>query len=181
MAAALCVGSIEIKAIYDIFDDQEDFPEGKQPSQNNFPKEADHDLSVLAGFSPLLDEREMFQRLSYRGEIGRFKCAIGSTDALHTDCLDDDTASMTDSDSEYLFGQEELCEERNSEQEMVDANTDIVDKILAGEIDPDEIFTCDAFAKLGTPRNGVTAEKLSKVWRISLKDAKRDIDVTSQH
>ena len=134
MAAALCVGSIEMKAIDDIFDDQEDFHEGEQPSQNNVPKEADHDLSVLAGFSPLLDEREMCQRLSDRGEIGRFKCAIGSTDALHTDCLDDNTASMTDSDSESLFGQEELCEERNPEQEMADAKTDIVDKILAGKL-----------------------------------------------
>ena len=28
MAAALCVGSIKMKAIDDIFDDQEDFPEG---------------------------------------------------------------------------------------------------------------------------------------------------------
>ena len=85
---------------------------------------------------------------------------------------------MTNSDSESLFGQEELCEERNPEQEMADAKTDIVDKILAGEIDPDEIFTCDAFATSATPRNGVTTEKLSKVWRISLKDAKRTLDVT---
>ena len=100
---------------------------------------------------------------------------------LHTDCLDDDTASITNSDSEYFFGQEELCEERNPEQEMADAKTDIVDKILAGEIDPDEIFTCDAFATSGTPRNGVTAEKISKVWRISLKDAKQTLGVTSQH
>ena len=85
---------------------------------------------------------------------------------------------MTDLDSETLFGQEELCEERNLEQEMADAKTDIVDKILAGEIDPDEIFTCDAFSTSGTPRNGVTAEKLSKIWRISLKDSKRTLDVT---
>ena len=70
---------------------------------------------------------------------------------------------MTDLDSETLFGQEELCEERNLEQEMADAKTDIVDKILAGEIDPDEIFTCKAFATSATPRNGVTAKKLSKV------------------
>ena len=111
----------------------------------------------------------MCQRPSDRGEIGRFKCAIGSTDALHTDCLDDDTESMNNSESESFFGQEELCEERNLEQEMVDAKTDIVDKIIAGEIDPDEIFTCGAFATSATPRNGVTAEKLSKVRRISLK------------
>ena len=57
MAAALCVGSIEMKAIDDIFDDKEDLPEVEQSSQNIFPKEADHDLSVLAGFSPLLNER----------------------------------------------------------------------------------------------------------------------------
>ena len=88
---------------------------------------------------------------------------------------------MTNSDSESLFGQEELCEERNTEQEMADAKTDIVDKIPVVEIDPDEIFTCDALATSATPRNGVTAEKLSKVWRISLKDAKRIIDKNSQH
>ena len=56
---------------------------------------------------------------------------------------------MTDSDSESLFGEEELCEERNPEQEMADAKTDIVDKILAREIDPDEIFasaiSCSGF------------------------------------
>ena len=52
----------------------------------------------------------MYQRLSDKGEIGRFKCAIRSTDALHTDCLDDETASMTDSDSESLFDKEELFE-----------------------------------------------------------------------
>ena len=66
-------------------------------------------------------------------------------------------------------------------QEMADAKTDIVDKILAGEIDPDEIFTCDAFATSTTPRKRVTAEKLNKVWRISLKDAKQTLNVTSQH
>ena len=102
-----------MKATDEIFDDQEDFPEGEQPSQNNVPKEANHNLYVLAGFSPLPDEREMYQRLSDRGEIERFKCAIGSTDVLLTDCLDDDTASMTDLESESLFVQEELCEERN--------------------------------------------------------------------
>ena len=64
---------------------------------------------------------------------------------------------------------------------MAYAKTDIVDKILAGEIDPDEIFTCDAFATSGTPRNGATAAKISKVWMIILKDAKRTLDVTSQH
>mmetsp|Transcript_7103 Transcript_7103/g.6734 ORF Transcript_7103/g.6734 Transcript_7103/m.6734 type:complete len:106 (-) Transcript_7103:887-1204(-) len=105
----------------------------------------------------------MCKLLSERGEIRRFKCAIGSTDALDTNCLDNDTASMTDSDSESLFGQEDLCEESNLEVEMDDAKTEIVDKILAGNIHPDEIFTCDAFATSATAKNVITAEKLSKV------------------
>ena len=90
---------------------------------------------------------------------------------------------MTDSESECLFGQEEeeSGEERNPTKAMDDAKTSIVDDILEGRLDGAEIFTCEAFAPSAKTRNGVTADKLSKIWKISLKDANRTLDVTSQH
>ena len=42
MAVALCVGSTKMKAIDDIFDDQEEFPEGAQPSLNNVRQTLTH-------------------------------------------------------------------------------------------------------------------------------------------
>ena len=67
MAEAMCVGSIEMKAIDDICDSQHTFFNEEEQPPRNVPKECDQVSSVLAGVSPLLDERELCHRLSERG------------------------------------------------------------------------------------------------------------------
>ena len=52
----------------------------------------------------------------------------------------------------------------------------LVEDVLVGAIDLDEVMVVNT----GKP-SGVKAEHLAKVWKISLEDAERTLDVTSQH
>ena len=55
---------------------------------------------------------------------------------------------------------------------------EIHDSIMDGTIDSDQFMSSAAHAR---PRRTVTAEKLSKLWRIDLPTARRTLEVTSQH
>jgi hypothetical protein len=119
-------------------------------------KEEDVIDSMVADDSPSDDDDEdsFAGALSKRAEIGNFKMSIGSTTAS------DATYLTVPSDDEWST---------SSEEEVESTWTDLEEDIDA--------YLSSATASFAT---GVTPEHLSKVWRISHKEAKRTIDVTSQ-
>ena len=99
----------------------------------------------------------------------QFMASIGSTSACHRKHVLDDTTVVT---METTDEEASDSEEDNSEDE-----SDF-------ELDPDDEDALDAFmssaAHAGKPK-GISAEQLSKVWRIDLATAERTLEVTSQH
>ena len=113
-------------------------------------------------------------------------------------------ASTTIHKSEHLWEYDEYYDTNNDENEYQSQRPDIMsdddqsdtdqiedrdeircivkqiiqDTGSSEEIDLDEAI---AFAAHARPRRNITAEHLSKVWRIDLDTAKRTADITSQH
>ena len=76
------------------------------------------------------------------------------------------------------FDQDLLCRMANERTAKSKVAMEAGSISLCGDDFVDELFEASA-AHVDTPK-GVTAEQLSKVWRISHEDAKKTLDVTSQ-
>jgi hypothetical protein len=166
------ISSIESRTIDHVLEDTNVLEEQVTRCYQPIPHAADEISSVMAGISPILDELSMYERLSARSEMGKFKASIGSTDAPCKEYLveDDDTAAtdpstyddsntdLDDDDERQLLGQ-------------------IYDGSLRGDIDLDEFMVSAAHAKR---TQGIDAAHLSKAWRISLDAAERTLDITTQ-
>ena len=107
----------------------------------------------------------LYQVLLEKAEEGMFKMNIGSTDTtseiyVETVTDDDSTDGFKDGDDEASMF-EFIAEDWDLEE-------DDLDEFMA------------AAATAGRP-GGVTPEHLSKIWRISVPEAKRTIETTLQH
>ena len=127
------------------------------------PAEADEVSAVLSGVSPNLVDAKLLDHLSARRDLGMFQATIGSTDAPRGTYL---VETVDDNDSE------------SSESSDDESVTTLFESSLRGEIDLDDIMVSAAHAR--RPK-GIDAEHLSKIWRIDQKQAKRTLEITSQH
>ena len=127
------------------------------------PAEADEVSAVLSGVSPNLVDAKLLDHLSARRDLGMFQATIGSTNAPRgtylVETVDDNNGESSES----------------SDDESV---TTLFESSLRGEIDLDDIMVSAAHAQ--RPKE-INAEHLSKIWRIEQKQAKRTLEITSQH
>jgi hypothetical protein len=104
-----------------------------------------------------------------RANLGKFQSAIGSTNASSSEYLMDDDATQD-------------TEATTDDEESVDTAANLMDTIyddaISGTLDLDDVMVSAAHASRPT---GITAEQLSKTWRIDLDAAERTIGITSQH
>ncbi len=105
MTASAVVSSIESKTVDRVFETEDVLEEKVVPRYHPIPRGADEISSVLAGISPILDDVALYECLSARLELGKFKASIGSTDAPSSEYLvqDDDTAAtdLSTDESDY--------------------------------------------------------------------------------
>ena len=81
MKVSAVISSIETRTIDHVLDDFNILEEQVAPCYQPIPHAADEISSVLASILPLLDDMALYERLSARSEMGKFKASIGSTDA----------------------------------------------------------------------------------------------------
>jgi hypothetical protein len=162
MATSVQIGSIEVKAIDLVMETVDEDSEKPHPCYEHVPRAADQVSIILASVSTILNEQNLYERMTERANLGKFQASIGSTNVT---------------DSEYLADEEERQE--------IDPSTDdepLLDKLyegsLQGEIDLDDIMVSAAHAGRS---KGIDAEHISKTWRIDLEIAERTLDITSQH
>ena len=109
-------------------------------------------------------------KLRLDGELSKLKMAIGACDVNESPYLDD--ASI---------GTEPT--EASTDVSDIDATSEAEDEIdYASILDDDSVL--NEFMVGGTtytkPSNGVSAKHLSKIWKISEKDAEKTINITTQ-
>ena len=121
--------------------------------------------SAFSPTLPTLVNAKLLELLSARRDLGLFQATIGPTDAPRGTYL---VETVNDNDSES-------CSIGNSDDESV---TTLFESSLRGEINLDNIMMSAAHAR--RPK-GIDAEHLSKTWRIDQKQAKRTLEITSQH
>ena len=147
--------------------DVEKVPIEAKPTSMDIPCGVDEVSSVLHNISSVLCPAPMASLLEMRGDIGRHLAAIGSANVLNSKYLVDDESIHSDDYSNAL------------EKEPLDDNFwENLGEVTRSKIDLDAYMASSAHAR---PRKNITAEHLSKVWRIDLDTAKRTLDVTSQN
>ena len=176
MAASLSIGQAEVSVIdTNLERSYENSSEVTQPPYPVIPRGCDEISSVLAGVDPCLNDEVLYQRLEARAKLGDFMMAVGSTTVLPTSHLDSDFLSL-----ETVRGDDDSDDE--VEAEGVELNDDalmeeILEQATAGDIDFDDIMASATHAKRS---QGVDAEHLSKVWRITVQEAQRTLGITTQ-
>ena len=144
------------------------------PRYQPIPRAADEISSILASVSPILNDATLYKRLSARSEIGKFQASIGSTDAPSTEYLvedyDTDATDPSTDDSDH----DESDDDDDEHARLLD---EIYDRSTKGELDLDDFLVSAAHARR---TQGMDAAHLSKVWKISLEQAERTLDITTQ-
>ena len=162
LAASVQVSSVETIAIDNVFENHAQTNEETHPRWKQIPRAADQVSSVLTSVSPILNDEALFQRLTTRADLGKFKSSIGSTNAMEGAYLIDETDdSMSESEVE-------------EDIEILDG---LYESVTRGEIDLDDIMVSAAHAGKS---KGVDPSHLSKIWKIDLKTAERTLEVVSQ-
>ena len=117
--------------------------------------------------NPILKEETLLHALEQRRALSGFMMSIGATNAYHASELfpDDesqDSGATSDNDTNTEASAEDM--EYSSEEWQ--------------SLDLDDYFVSSASAHQAA--RGVTAEHLSKVWKVSIPDAQRTLEATTQ-
>ena len=182
MAASMLIGSMESKAVDQVFE-RSHYNQDVMPDLPYLyvPPASDQVASVLADVDPLLNDRTLYHRMSERAEIGKFQMSIGSTDVNKTlgehdvivETVTDDDETVLDED-DYSPVADDDADYESREQSILD---EVFQRGVSGDLDLDEIMVSAAHADRS---QGVDAEHLSKIWKISLDEANKTLDITSQ-
>jgi hypothetical protein len=176
MEASAVISSIKTRTIDCVLEHCNVLEEKDTPQYQPIPRAADEISSILASVSPVLDDTNLYARLSARSELGKFKASIGSTDAPSSAYLMEDYNAVATQPSTDESDSED-SDENDDDDEHARLLDEIYDKSTKGEIDLDDYLASAAHAQR---TKGMDAAHLSKVWRISLDQAERTLGITTQ-
>ncbi len=174
MRVSSVISSIESRTIDSVLDDSDVSEEKVLPTYQPIPRAADEISSVLASVSPIYDDATLYERLSARSDVGKFKASIGSTDAPNTVYLVEDDDTVATDPSTDASGDDNSDDDDYEHARLLD---EIYDKSTKEEINLDDFLVSAAHARR---TQGMDAAQLAKVWRISLDQAERTLDITTQ-
>ena len=139
--------------------------------------------------SPIYDPEILYTSLYDKAQESHFKMSVTSTTIHKSEHLwEEDEYYDTDNDENEYQSQSPdiMSDDDQSDTDQIEDRDEIrciVKQIIqdtgsSEEIDLDEAIASAVHARL---RRNITAEHLSKIWRIDLDIAKRKVDITSQH
>ena len=137
--------------------------EKEQMAVSSYFVDQDEAITATYGFE---DEHLLYHALNMRNKHGQFAMSIGATNILDQPYLDDDDDSQDSSDEDDI-SQDDSDDEFDLKELDDETNEAFLDIFMAST------------AQAGKTR-GVDPKHLAKIWRISLEDAQRTIDVTTQ-
>ena len=117
-------------------------------------------------------------KLYKQGDIGRFKASVGSYNVTDKSCLLEEatvtTADLTDNETSL------------SDESSIDSDEDTGtypyfnnrEERIQATLEADRYMASAAHA---SPRKSISADQLSKVWKIDRESTQRPLDVTSKH
>ena len=148
------------------------------PIYEKVPVECDDVYCTMMGIDPVLDDSTLLKRLSGRAEIGSFCMNIGATSITDSPFISvippDDDESSTHSEN---LNEDELLDELydNVQSEVIN-----IDSIMALEKNQPMVnhTNVKVMATHAERHQGVNAEHLAKVWRITNEEAEQTLDVT---
>ena len=131
-----------------------------------------------------LDDRDLFDRLRQRRDLGMLKASLGSMDApdeqflLHETGITDSDTNLDDDSYDNLDDDAlaDVLGDASVFQELVDRTLERGENNTA-EMEIDDLFVSSASAN---PSRGVEAKHLAKIWRIDLEKAEKTIELTTQ-
>ena len=140
--------------------------------------DGDQVSTTLAGISPVLVDRILYERLIRRLEYGNFQMSIGST---HVGIVEDQLPFFKQWQDEGTIDTMYQDNNNDDDRNML-SNDDLMNGLyeacVKGDVNLDDIMTSAAHARRS---RGVDAKHLSKVWKIDMDSARRTLEVTSQN
>ena len=139
------------------------------------PFDCDEVGSAMARVNPLLNDITLVQRLEERANLSSFIMNVGSSDAMVSSYIFDDHEHELDvnEDINIQLDNVDAAEDENQlEERLID---ELYDAVQVGSVDINFIMAAHA-----SRAQGVSAEHLAKVWKISIDEARRTLDVTRQ-
>ena len=176
MAAALNVSEAEGAAVNTIFTLESD-----GELQKGLGLYSDDPIACeVASISPATFNAEaMYNAMKQKATEGIFKMSIGSTHGSSEVTVEtvDEEESLSSEETDSQIGDDDL----DWELDFGDATT--LEELGISEEEMKDFMSSSASVGGTTGRTpkGVDPEYLSKIWRISVDEAKRTIDATSQH
>ena len=122
----------------------------------------------MASVSVILNDKTFLSKLEEKADEAAFGISLGVTTPLEEEHFLNVVSDDSEDDNTIS------SEEESDEEPLMD---DLFREIQVGSIDADRIMVKATHA---SRPQGVDAEHLSKIWQISLDDAKRTLDVTRQ-
>ena len=121
---------------------------------------------VLWSISAIHDPVQLYTKLLERRNVGTFAATIGST--------------TVGSNSPYVWEEDDTISTNDSSNDDA-TNDDLIDDfdIDNFKIDLDEMVSM-MVSTISSKPTGVTAEHLSKIWRIDTKTVEKTLDITTQ-
>lgn len=164
LAATMVVSSVENKMLDDKFSCKCAYHQ--HTTNANVSDHGEMINGMMSGITAALDTAMLSDILEERANDGRSMMQLGSMNSDSGKILDQHHYDDTDEVASMMFSDDD---EDDLEWEM---NEEELDGIMISA-------TCAAMAK--GRKKGVTPTELSKMWRISLNDAKRTLQVTTQN
>ena len=132
-------------------------------------READTVHAVLGSIASSLDPLVFHEALLEAQNVAKFATSIGAT----TVTAGAEEEWQRESDGDFEMKMDEAADDDGPPSD------DITDLHLEGDEELMDYFAAGSTTS-SRPKKGVSAEYLSKIWRIDLKDAKRTLDATTQ-
>lgn len=176
MAAPLSIGETEANLVNEIYSNID--KNNIESSLHYIPPSANQVASVLAGIDPNLNDVTLCTRMENMACLSHFKTNIGAVTVSKTGeyiLEDDPVEECQDTDTERE--NESECNEDNEDVTEQFTINSLYQELHAGIEDFDEVFASAAHAGRA---QGISAEQLSKVWRINIEDAERTLEVVNQ-
>ena len=136
------------------------------------PLDCDEVGSAMARINPLLNDISLVERLEKRAHISKFIMNIGSTNAIVSSYIFDDHEVDSEEENLGIDNWDAAEDDMHNDKELLD---ELYEAVQVGSVDINNIMAAHA-----SRAQGVSAEHLAKVWKISIEEARRTLDVTRQ-
>ena len=135
--------------------------EGLSYAFEKIPLDCDEVGSAMASINPLLNDISLVERLEKRAHLSTFIMNVGSTNAIESSYIFDEHEDKSAEENIPINNWDAAEDDIYNDEELLD---ELYEAVKVGSVDINNIMAAHA-----SRAQGVSAEHLAKVWKISIE------------